>query len=54
MQPASLIYRDAWGDVARTGHTVRDRLAEHLGRLSALEPWDVMRLAVAAYYVDGL
>lgn len=54
VQPASLIYRDAWGDVARTGHTVRDRLAEHLGRLSALEPWDVMRLAVAAYYVDGL
>ncbi len=54
VQPESLIYRDAWGDVARTGHTVRDRLAEHLGRLSALEPWEVMRLAVAAYYVDGL
>ena len=52
--PESLIYRDAWGDVARTGHTVRDRLAEHLGRLSTLEPWEVMRTAVAAYYVDGL
>ena len=50
----SLIYRDAWGDVARTGHTVRDRLAEHLERLSTLEPWEVMRTAVAAYYVDGL
>ena len=24
------------------------------GALSALEPWEVMRLAVAAYYVDGL
>ena len=34
VQPESLIYRDAWGDVARTGHTVRDRLAEHVGRLS--------------------
>ena len=52
--PESLIYRDAWGDVARTGHTVRDRLSGQIGQLPALEPWEVMRLAVAAYYVDGL
>lgn len=50
----SAIYRDAWGDVARTGRTVRARLAAHVERLPTLEPWEVMRLAVAAYYVDGL
>ena len=54
LPPESAIYRDAWGDVARTGHTVRARLAEQVERLPMLEPWEVMRLAVAAYYVDGL
>lgn len=52
--PESGIYRDAWGDIARTGHTVPERLAAHVERLPTLEPWEVMRLAVAAYYVDGL
>ncbi|BDX29638.1 LuxR family transcriptional regulator [Mycobacterium antarcticum] len=51
---AALLYRDAWGDLARRGHTVRARLLEHRDALSALEPWEVMRLGVTAYYVDGL
>lgn len=50
----ALIYRDAWGDVVRRGHTVRARLLEQLDLLGELDPWEVMRLAVAAYYVDGL
>ena len=50
----SLLYRDAWGDTTRHGGTVRERLTQQLERLGALEPWEVMRLAVAAYYVDGL
>lgn len=54
LPPVSPIFRDSWGDVARTGHTVRARLAEHVAQLSSLEPWEVMRLGVAAYYVDGL
>lgn len=52
--PESSIFRDAWGDVARTGHTVAGRLARYVDDLPTLEPWDVMRLAVAGYYVDGL
>ncbi len=51
---AALLYRDAWGDLARRGHSVRARLAEHRDALSTLEPWEVMRLGVTAYYVDGL
>lgn len=50
----SLIYRDALGDVARRGHTVAGRIAEQLALLGELDPWEVMRLAVAAYYVDSL
>ncbi len=50
----TLLYRDAWGDVARRGQTVRVRLDEHLDGLETLEPWGVMRLAVAAFYVDAL
>ncbi|MET0476102.1 MAG: AAA family ATPase [Mycobacterium sp.] len=50
----ALLYRDAWGDLARRGHSVRARLAEHRDSLMELEPWEVMRLAVVAYYVDGL
>lgn len=50
----ALIYRDSWGDVARRGATVRDRLDPAFLRLASGEPWDVMRLAVAAYYVDVL
>lgn len=50
----ALIFRDSWGDVSRRGHTVRERLAAQVVHLPRREPWDVMRLGVAAYYVDGL
>ena len=50
----TLLLRDAWGDVARRGHTVRARLAEHHDGLNACDPWDMMRLAVSAFYVDAL
>jgi DNA-binding CsgD family transcriptional regulator len=50
----ALLYRDAWGDVSRRGHTVGSRLAERRDQLTTLEPWDVMRLGVTAYYVDRL
>jgi DNA-binding CsgD family transcriptional regulator len=50
----ALIYRDAWGDLVRSGHTVGARLAEHRDSTSGLEPWEVMRLGVTAYYVDAL
>lgn len=48
----TLIYRDAWADAARRGNSVRQRLTAQLDRLPELEPWDVMRLALAGYYVD--
>ncbi len=48
------ICQDAWGDVTRRGHTVLERLATQRAQLARREPWDVMRLGVAAYYVDGL
>lgn len=50
----TLIYRDAWGDITRRGHTVPERLATQRIQLAGREPWDVMRLGVAAYYVDAL
>lgn len=50
----ALIFRDSWGDVSRRGHTVLERLVTQHTQLSRREPWDVMRLGVAAYYVDGL
>ncbi|KQY06860.1 hypothetical protein ASD37_12045 [Mycobacterium sp. Root135] len=50
----AVLFRDSWGDVCRRGHTVRRRLDEQLTQLGRREPWDVMRLGVAAYYVDGL
>lgn len=54
VDPLALIYRDSWGDVVRRGHTVRARLDEQFLLLSGGEPWDVMRLAVSAFYVDTL
>ncbi|GAB7069801.1 helix-turn-helix transcriptional regulator [Mycobacterium hodleri] len=50
----ALLFRDSWGDVCRRGHTVRRRLDEQRAQLGRREPWDVMRLGVAAYYVDAL
>ncbi|WP_246398165.1 AAA family ATPase [Mycobacterium vicinigordonae] len=48
----TLIYRDAWADVARRGHGVRQRLDAQLNRLPELDPWDLMRLGLSGYYVD--
>jgi hypothetical protein len=50
----SLLYRDAWSDVVRHGAGVRERVERALPGLAGLEPWDVTRLAVAAYHVDVL
>jgi DNA-binding CsgD family transcriptional regulator len=54
LDDATFLYRDSWGDVVRRGHTVRVRLAEYRDAVETLEPWDVMRLGVTAYYVDDL
>ncbi|WP_338704403.1 LuxR family transcriptional regulator (plasmid) [Streptomyces sp. Q6] len=50
----SLVYQDAWGDVVRHGAGVRERVEREFADLANLEPWDVTRLAVAAYHVDTL
>ncbi|MFF5296190.1 helix-turn-helix transcriptional regulator [Paractinoplanes globisporus] len=52
--PLTALYRDAWGDVARTGGGVAARVREAFGRVGDGQPWDVMRLGVAAFYVDAL
>ncbi|ROS44534.1 LuxR C-terminal-related transcriptional regulator [Amycolatopsis thermoflava] len=54
VNPHTLIHRDAWGDVVRRGAGVTDRLRGAFTELSEGEPWDVMRLTVAAFYVDAL
>lgn len=54
LETTSLIYRDAWSDVARRGASVPDRLQVAFNQASTQEPWDGMRLSVAAYYVDHL
>lgn len=54
LDPDALLFRDAWGDVCRRGHAVGRRLDEQRTQIARREPWDVMRLGVAAYYVDGL
>ncbi|MFE7750277.1 AAA family ATPase, partial [Streptomyces sp. NPDC057428] len=52
--PRSLIYRDAWSDVVRRGAGLHRRVEDAFAELPAMEPWDVTRLAVAAYHVDTL
>ncbi|MEK2490894.1 LuxR family transcriptional regulator [Kitasatospora purpeofusca] len=52
--PLARIYQDAWGDVVRRGAGVRERVERAFGGVRTLEPWDLSRLAVAAYHVDGL
>ncbi|NJP94237.1 AAA family ATPase [Nonomuraea sp. FMUSA5-5] len=54
IDPRSAIYRDAWSDVVRHGAGVAERVERAFADVSALEPWDVSRLAVAAYHVDTL
>ncbi|WP_458249334.1 AAA family ATPase [Streptomyces sp. MAI_2237] len=48
------LYRDAWGDVARRGAGARERVLAAFGELGDGQPWDVMRLGVAAYFLDAL
>ncbi|WP_405743365.1 AAA family ATPase [Streptomyces sp. NBC_00028] len=50
----SRIYQDAWGDVVLRGAGVDERLERAFADVHSLEPWDVTRLAVAAYHVDTL
>ncbi|MFE7752046.1 ATP-binding protein, partial [Streptomyces sp. NPDC057428] len=52
--PSSLIYQDAWSDVVSRGAGLRKRVENAFADLPAMEPWDVTRLAVAAYHVDTL
>ncbi|WKG03926.1 LuxR family transcriptional regulator [Mycolicibacterium sp. HK-90] len=54
LDPKCLVYRDAWGDVAYRGATVTARLDDIQRHIDTLEPWDLMRLGVSAYYVDSL
>lgn len=54
VEPFTLIYRDAWGDVVRRGTDVAPRIRAAFDSSPEDEPWNVMRLAVAAYYVDIL
>ncbi|WP_232085179.1 LuxR family transcriptional regulator [Arthrobacter sp. SO5] len=49
------VIRDAWGDVARSGHRVRSRLAATFNNAEAeREPWSAVRYAVSAFYVDAV
>lgn len=50
----SRVYQDAWGDVVRRGAGVAERVDRAFATPADLEPWDVTRLAVAAYHVDTL
>ncbi|MFF0306996.1 LuxR C-terminal-related transcriptional regulator [Streptosporangium sp. NPDC004379] len=54
VDPRSAIYRDAWSDVVRYGTGVHERVERAFTDVQGLEPWDVSRLAVAAYHVDTL
>lgn len=50
----SRIYEDAWGDVVLRGAGVHERVERAFADVHSLEPWDVIRLAAAAYHVDTL
>ncbi|MEV0175549.1 ATP-binding protein, partial [Streptomyces sp. NPDC050803] len=50
----SRIYEDAWGDVVLRGTGVHERVERAFADVRSLEPWDVIRLAAAAYHVDTL
>ncbi|MEU2927195.1 AAA family ATPase [Streptomyces sp. NPDC007251] len=50
----TVLYRDVWGDITRRGHGARQHLQELFARLDEEQPWDVMRLSVAAYCLDAL
>ncbi|NUP49485.1 MAG: AAA family ATPase [Catenulispora sp.] len=48
------MYGDAWSDVVRHGSGWAPALVRATAELPDLEPWDVTRLAVAAYHLDVL
>nr|SBO99837.1 putative transcriptional regulator [Nonomuraea gerenzanensis] len=54
VHPLSAVYRHAWSDVVRHGAGVPEQVEQAFADVAALEPWDVSRLAVAAYHVDTL
>ncbi|MEV4005714.1 AAA family ATPase [Actinomadura sp. NPDC049753] len=54
VDPRAAIYHDAWSDVVRHGAGLRERVERAFADPSALEPWDVSRLAIAASQVDAL
>jgi DNA-binding CsgD family transcriptional regulator len=54
LSEVALICRATWGDAVRFGAGARERIAEAFLTVSAGEPWSVMRLGTAAYYVDAL
>jgi DNA-binding CsgD family transcriptional regulator/energy-coupling factor transporter ATP-binding protein EcfA2 len=50
----SRIYSCAWSDVMRHGAGVAERVEHAFAGEAGLEPWEITRLAVAAYHVDTL
>ncbi|MDX6260070.1 MAG: hypothetical protein QOH84_1758 [Kribbellaceae bacterium] len=50
----SRIYGSAWSDVIRHGADLPQRVERAFSDQSGLEPWEMTRLAVAAYHVDTL
>ncbi|WP_433824496.1 ATP-binding protein [Actinoplanes sp. CA-015351] len=52
LPPTTLLCRDAWSDVVRRGAPIKDRLREAVTDFA--EPWDLMRLGVAAFWADIL
>jgi DNA-binding CsgD family transcriptional regulator len=50
----SRIYSSAWSDVMRHGAGVAERVEQAFAGEAGLEPWEITRLAVAAYHVDTL
>ncbi|MQY20646.1 helix-turn-helix transcriptional regulator [Nocardia macrotermitis] len=52
--PLSRIYRDSWSDVVRHGAGMAEQLRRMSENLAELEPWEVVRVASAAYRLDVL
>ncbi|XVU25315.1 LuxR C-terminal-related transcriptional regulator [Actinoplanes sp. CA-054009] len=50
----TLLLRDAWSDVAHRGAGLRERIREAVAANGEAEPWELMRLGVAAFYADSL
>ena len=50
----SRLYADAWSDVIRHGQGCAEVVEQAAAKLAGQEPWEVTRLAVAAYHLDIL